>query len=128
MLQEILREITEKKRIKKLVNEKHYCPHCKAKLSLVYPPIFSFSDGLGWGEYLWLCLNDDCKMFTNSWSQLRKKYGRNAGVRFGFCPGEKVGGPIFISSPEDYKNSVVEKENFYSLFIKIKKILTRWTF
>ena len=58
--------------------EEHTCPYCQAQLSCCKAPPFHVGDGLGWGtEYYYVCLNDECKLFTNSWQQFEDRYGHN---------------------------------------------------
>lgn len=95
----------------KLVNEEHYCPHCSQRLSCCEAPPFHVGDGLGWGtDVFFVCLNNDCPLYTNSWKQFEEMYGQSASCRYLLLPGEKKGEPMMVGSSEAFTGSVLNLE------------------
>jgi hypothetical protein len=80
-------------------DEEHFCPHCQSKLSYCPTPPFHVGDGLGWGsDVFFVCLNDECPLFTKGWRHVEEQYGQNASFRYMILPGEKEGGPMMVGS------------------------------
>ncbi len=95
----------------KYLDEEHFCPHCKQKLSLCQAPPFHVGDGLGWGsELLFICLNDDCPLFANSWQQFEEQYGHSASCRYMLTPGNQKGEPMMVGSKDAFTGSVVDPQ------------------
>lgn len=94
-------------RIERLSSEKHTCPYCGQELKLCNTPHFAMGDGLGWGDLFWLCLNDNCKLFVNSWETFARKYGKHSSCRYVKCPDEETGTPMLVCSIDAFKNSEV---------------------
>ncbi len=70
---------------KVLEMEKPHCPHCKQEMAIWEVPPINFSDGLGWGEpYLFLCFNDECKLYQSGWDDLAENFAQTASYRC-FC-------------------------------------------
>lgn len=101
---------TREERIIKLSKEHYVCPYCHEELSLCETPTLNVGDGLGWGEFFWLCLNDECSLFTRSWDVIKKRYGRVGSCRYVRCTDETVGTPMLVGSSEAFKGSVVNLE------------------
>jgi hypothetical protein len=39
--------------------------------------------GLDWGlDFLWVCMNDDCPLFVNGWTNMAEKYGQLDSIRY----------------------------------------------
>jgi hypothetical protein len=96
----------------KYAEEEHFCPHCQQRLSCCQTPPFHVGDGLGWGsEVFFICLNDDCPLFINSWQQFEQQYGRSASCRFMRLPGEKKGSPMMVGGKEAFKGCVIDPES-----------------
>jgi hypothetical protein len=96
----------------KYAQEEHFCPHCHQRLSCCNAPPFHVGDGLGWGtEVFFLCLNDDCPLFVNSWQQFELQYGHSASCRFMQLPGEKKGSPMMVGGREAFKGSEIDPES-----------------
>lgn len=67
---------------KLLEQEKPVCPHCKKEMKLWEVPPINVGDGLGWGvPYLYLCFNDECRLYVEGWDNMRENYGRNSSYR-----------------------------------------------
>ena len=107
-------------RIFKLASEEHYCPHCNQRLSFCNTPPFHVGDGLGWGtDVFFVCLNDECAVFANSWKRFEEQYGHNASCRYMLLPGEDKGEVMMVGSQDAFKGLVVDLES-------IKKQNTRY--
>lgn len=93
----------------KHVQEEHFCPYCQQKLTCCNTPPFHVGDGLGWGtDVFFLCLNDECPLFTNSWQQFENMYGQSASCRYMLLPGEKTGAPMMVGGRDAFKGSEVD--------------------
>ncbi|MDA8164599.1 MAG: zinc ribbon domain-containing protein [Desulfobacteraceae bacterium] len=96
----------------KYAEEEHYCPHCKQRLSCCQAPPFHVGDGLGWGsEVMFVCLNDDCPLFANSWQRFEEQYGHSASCRYMKLPGEKTGSPMMVGGKDAFKGCIVDPES-----------------
>ncbi|MBU0675908.1 MAG: zinc ribbon domain-containing protein [Proteobacteria bacterium] len=99
------------KRCYNIAKEKHYCPHCKEQLSCCHTPPYHVGDGLGWGtEIFFICLNDDCPLFNNSWEEFEINYGQSASCRYMLLPNEPKGGPMMVGSKDAFTGSIVDPE------------------
>jgi len=77
--------------------KKTVCPHCGQKLNKWSTPSFNFADGLGWcTPFLYICFNDECRFFRNSWKQMSEVYGQEMGYRYMVHPdsGESSSVPV----------------------------------
>ncbi|MBU0482947.1 MAG: zinc ribbon domain-containing protein [Proteobacteria bacterium] len=93
----------------KIAAEEHFCPHCKKRLSCCNTPPFHVGDGLGWGtEVFFVCLNDDCPLFANSWEQFELQYGHSASCRYMKLPNEEKGGPMMVGSKDAFTGSIID--------------------
>ena len=112
-------------------DEEHYCPHCKTRLSCCTTPPFHVGDGLGWGsDVFFVCLNDECSLFTNGWKHVEEQYGQSASFRFMMLPGEKTGGPMMVGSKTAFTGSTIDPEELKkknSRFQKEKDSLEKLT-
>ena len=97
----------------KYVDEVHICPHCSTQLSCCHTPPFHIGDGLGWGsEVMFVCLNDECPLFVNSWKQFEEQYGHSASCRYILLPGETKGTAMMVGSKEAFTGCIVDPEAF----------------
>lgn len=98
-------------RCMKLAQEEHYCPHCNTRLSCCEAPPIHVGDGLGWGsEVLFICLNDECPLFVNSWKQFEEMYGHSASCRYMLLPGSTKGECMMVGSKDAYTGSIIDLE------------------
>lgn len=98
----------------RLAEEDHFCPHCQQKLSCCEAPPFHVGDGLGWGtDILFICLNDECTLFSGSWQTFEEQYGHSASCRYVLCPGNTVGEPMMVGSKDAFKGSEVNIEELH---------------
>jgi len=99
-------------RCMRLAQEEHHCPHCRQKLSCCEAPPFHIGDGLGWGtDILFICLNDECSLFTRSWEDFEQRYGHNASCRYMLLPGEEKGMSMMVGSPQAFTGSIIDIES-----------------
>jgi len=91
-----------------LLKEKHVCPHCGCRLFLCEEPDQNFSDGLGWGGFLFMCLNDDCGGLLTS-EEFKTKFSKEALTRYTFLPGETKGFYIPVYSLDAFKQQVISR-------------------
>ncbi len=85
------------------------CPHCQEDLSCCEAPPFHIGDGLGWGsEVLYICLNDNCSLFVNGWTQIEEKYGHSSSYRYMQLPGSKEANLMMVGSEDAFKGSVID--------------------
>jgi len=97
----------------KYIEENRCCPHCSKVLSLCHAPSMHVGDGLGWGsEYLFICLNDECPLFTNGWDYIANQYGHVGSYRHMEIP----------NSQETYNMMVVGKDAFTGSIIDVEDI------
>jgi hypothetical protein len=67
------------------------CPYCQAEMNLWEEPPMRFSDGLGWGTpYLFICFNDDCRLYRDGWKHIEETYAHKASYRCMNYPGTEV--------------------------------------
>ena len=95
----------------KLAQEEHYCPYCKQRLSCCEAPPMHVGDGLGWGsDIIFICLNDECSLYANSWDQFEAQYGHHASCRYILTPGSPKGEPMMVGSSQAYTGSIIDVE------------------
>jgi len=93
------------------LDEEHFCPHCKEKLTCCNVPPFHVGDGLGWGtEIFFICLNDECSLFVNGWKHIEEQYSHVGSYRYMLLPGEKKGTPMVVVGKDAFKGCVVDPE------------------
>jgi hypothetical protein len=91
--------------------QEHFCPHCKSKLTCCETPPFHIGDGLGWGaEVMFICLNDECSVFTKGWEHIEAQYGHNGSYRYFLLPGEAKGDFVMVGSSEAFTGSIIDPE------------------
>jgi len=90
---------------------KPHCPHCEEQMSIWEVPPINVGDGLGWGEpYLFLCFNDDCKLYKRGWDDLAENFAQTASYRC-FCypsSGKFEVMPVF--SPQGGKGQEIDEQ------------------
>ena len=94
-----------------IAKQVHHCPHCATRLSCCRTPPFHVGDGLGWGtEVFFVCLNDECRIFKNSWEEFVERYGQSASCRYMLLPNESKGGPMMVGSKDAFTGMVVDPD------------------
>lgn len=105
-----------------IAKQKHNCPHCKERLSCCHTPPYHVGDGLGWGtELIFICLNDECSVFKNSWEQFEERYGHSASCRYMLLPNEEKGGTMMVGSKDAFTGSIVDQEKLENLNVRYTK-------
>ncbi|MCK9295365.1 MAG: zinc ribbon domain-containing protein [Desulfobulbaceae bacterium] len=95
----------------KYAQEEHFCPHCHARLSCCETPPFHIGDGLGWGcEVMFVCLNDECPIFSTGWQHIEEQYGHVGSYRYMLLPGEKKGSVMMVGSAEAFTGCIIDPE------------------
>ncbi len=94
---------------RKYIQEEHYCPHCNTRLSCCETPPFHVGDGLGWGsDVLFICLNDECSLFANSWARFEEQYGHSSACRYMLVPGEPKGSAMMVQGKAAFTGSIID--------------------
>lgn len=94
-----------------LLEEEHACPHCQAKLTLCHAPPIHVGDGLGWGsEYLFICLNDECRLFVNGWKNIENNYGHVGSYRHMKLPDSNESYNMMVAGKEAFTGSIVDPD------------------
>ena len=94
-----------------LEQEKPRCPHCGEEMTLWEVPPITVGDGLGWGTpYLYLCFNDDCKLYRQGWDHMKKNYAHTASYRCMNYPGTKQFELIPVFSDQGGRGQIVDEQ------------------
>jgi len=94
-----------------LLEEEHTCPHCQTKLTLCHAPPIHVGDGLGWGsEYLFICLNDECRLFVNGWKNIENNYGHVGSYRHMKLPDSDECYNMMVAGKQAFTGSIVDPE------------------
>jgi predicted RNA-binding Zn-ribbon protein involved in translation (DUF1610 family) len=90
--------------------KKTVCPHCGQKLNKWSTPSFNFSDGLGWcTPFLYVCFNDECKFFRNSWKQMSEVYGQEMGYRYMIHPDSGESSSVPVGNRQAMKGDIIDE-------------------
>jgi hypothetical protein len=93
------------------LEEKHTCPHCDTELTLCHAPPMHVGDGLGWGsEFLFICLNNECSLFTNGWDFIENQYGHVGSYRYMEIPNSKESYNMMVAGQSAFTGSIVDVE------------------
>ena len=94
-----------------MAQKKPLCPHCNKEMSIWEVPPINVGDGLGWGSpYLYLCLNDDCPLYTQGWDNMKENYAHHASYRCMTYPDQKNFECMPVFSPMGAKGQVIDDE------------------
>ena len=94
-----------------LLEEENSCPHCQTKLTLCHAPPVHVGDGLGWGsEYLFICLNDECRLFVNGWKNIENNYGHVGSYRHMKLPDSDENYNMMVAGRAAFTGSIVDPE------------------
>ena len=92
------------------VTQEFICPHCHKKMNKWQVPPFNFSDGLGWcTDHLYICFNDECSFFVNSWSHMENEFGQDMGYRCMIHPDSKEVGAVPAGSRDAMKGNILDE-------------------
>ncbi|MDA8433264.1 MAG: zinc ribbon domain-containing protein [Nitrospiraceae bacterium] len=93
-----------------VMEEKAVCPHCGQKLNKWSTPTFNFSDGLGWcSSFLYVCFNDECTFFKNSWKHMYESYGQEMGYRYMLHPDSGEAASLPCGSKYAMKGDIIDE-------------------
>ncbi len=93
-----------------VLEEKAVCPHCGQKLNKWSTPTFNFADGLGWcSTFLYICFNDECTFFKNSWKHMSDTYGQEMGYRFMLHPDSGEASSLPCGSKYAMKGDIIDE-------------------
>ncbi len=80
---------------------KNLCPHCGSEMLPIEMP-----DGTGWdGEIHFVCFNDECEYYKNSWDVLYEQGGFQTGYRCRLTPRETYEAQL-VWGPDALKDKV----------------------
>ncbi|HHO47602.1 MAG TPA: zinc ribbon domain-containing protein [Desulfobacteraceae bacterium] len=94
-----------------LLEEEHECPHCRSRLTLCHAPPIHVGDGLGWGsEYLFVCLNNECRLFVNGWKNIEDNYGHVGSYRYMKLPDSNESYNMMVAGKDAFTGCIVDPE------------------
>jgi len=97
-------------KMKEVLEDKTVCPHCGQKLNKWSTPSFNFADGLGWcTPFLYVCFNDECKFYSNSWKQMSEAYGQEMGYRYMVHPDSGESSSVPVGSKYAMKGDIIDE-------------------
>jgi ribosomal protein L37AE/L43A len=101
--EQVLEKIMEQK--------KPLCPHCGKEMKLWEVPPFTVGDGLGWGTpFLYLCFNDNCKLYRQGWDHMKTTYAHTASYRCMNYPGTEQFELIPVFSEQGGRGQIVDEQ------------------
>jgi zinc-ribbon domain/PBS lyase HEAT-like repeat len=93
-----------------MVDKNTVCPHCGQKLNKWSTPSFNFADGLGWcTPFLYVCFNDECSFYANSWKQMNDVYGQHMGYRYMVHPDSGEAASIPCGNKDAMKGDIIDE-------------------
>jgi len=97
--------------MEKVMEEKKLvCPHCGQNRNKWSTPSFNFSDGLGWcTPFLYVCFNDNCKFFQNSWKQMSEVYGQEMGYRYMVHPDSGESSSVPVGNRQAMRGDIIDE-------------------
>lgn len=105
------------------LEEKHVCPHCHTELTLCHAPAIHVGDGLGWGsEYLFICLNDSCSLYTNGWEFIERQYGHAGSYRYMELPNSRESYSMMVGGEGAFTGSIVDVEDLRRRNVRHQKL------
>jgi SAM-dependent methyltransferase len=87
------------------VSGSNLCPHCGAKMDPITTPL----DSSWGGETHYVCFNDECCYFVNSWQIMGNQGIEGAGYRCRIDP-RGIFGPVAVISRDDLKMCIIRSE------------------
>lgn len=95
---------------KVMEDKKVACPHCGQHLNKWSTPSFNFADGLGWcTPFLYVCFNDECSFFTNSWKHMNDSYGQEMGYRYMLHPDSGESSSVPVGGKNVMKGDIIDE-------------------
>ena len=91
-------------------DKKVACPHCGQNLNKWSTPSFNFADGLGWcTPFLYVCFNDECSFFKNSWEHMNETYGQEMGYRYMLHPDSGESSSVPVGGKNVMKGDIIDE-------------------
>jgi predicted RNA-binding Zn-ribbon protein involved in translation (DUF1610 family) len=91
-------------------DKKTVCPHCGQKMNKWSTPTFNFADGLGWcTPFLYVCFNDECTFYVNSWKHMYEIYGQEMGYRHMLHPDSGESSSLPVGSKYAMKGDIIDE-------------------
>lgn len=95
---------------KAATDKKTVCPHCGQNLNKWSTPSFNFADGLGWcTPFLYVCFNDNCSFYVNSWKHMYDIYGQEMGYRYMVHPDSGESSSLPCGSKYAMKGDIIDE-------------------
>ncbi|MEW6108148.1 MAG: zinc ribbon domain-containing protein [Nitrospirota bacterium] len=95
---------------KVMEDKKVVCPHCGHNLNKWSTPSFNFADGLGWcSTFLYVCFNDECSFFKNSWKHMYEVYGQEMGYRYMLHPDSGESSSLPVGGKDVMKGDIIDE-------------------
>lgn len=87
------------------------CKYCQQEMSIWEAPDLVIDDGLGWGTpYMFVCFNDECRLYAQGWDNIRENYGRTASYRCICYPGTENYDCMTVYGPQGGLGQVIDEE------------------
>ncbi|MEE4355719.1 MAG: zinc ribbon domain-containing protein [Desulfococcaceae bacterium] len=103
--------------------ERPRCKYCGEEMSLWEVPDINVSDGLGWGTpYLFVCFNNECRLYAGGWKNIEENYGRRGSYRCICYPETETYECMSVWSPQGGQGQIIDDE-----VLKYRQILTEKT-
>ncbi len=65
------------------LKKRPFCSHCGKPMDEQRILPAYITHGLDWGlDFLWVCMNDDCPLYINGWTNMAEKYGQLDSIRY----------------------------------------------
>ncbi len=94
------------------ITEPPACKYCGVKMLKMKPPDFNLTDGLGWGvPFLYMCFNDECKLYVNGWKSIQANFDRKASYRAICYPDNGNYESLLVYSSDGYRGQIIEDED-----------------
>jgi hypothetical protein len=90
--------------------ERPLCKYCHQEMSLWEAPDIVIDDGLGWGTpYMFVCFNDECRLYRQGWENIKENYGRTASYRCICYPGTETYECMSVYGPQGGQGQIVDE-------------------
>jgi hypothetical protein len=92
------------------VKEAPDCPHCQHKMKKMSAIGPNYGDGLGWGvPFLYVCFNDECKLFVDGWRHIKENFGKVASYRCMCYPDNGKMDTMCVFTPDGCTGQIIEE-------------------
>lgn len=101
------------------------CPHCSRTMVREEIPDIGYDydvddsesgDEFGWeSPFLWICINNECPLFINSWKHMAENHGQLSSLRYMVQPYTGETGVIAAFNPDTLAFLIKEKKKTQGL-------------